>query len=423
MAAWLFPVVFCVEQNHSRAEKCRAVKLSGGWSLYWRAVLYNQINFMKILFIPNGIGDVLMALPILRRMVAAQGEKEIAVVVASQMHGAIIRKLTGFDLLTFVRFDGRRFSQLRLFFSLLFTRAEIIYAPLLSGKLRNIAFLFFLLKRVWVPASATPCSLANFRRAELSLLGYDGHQVDYFVRFVGMHMPSLDRTPVTFDELRPKGLTADAFARPPGSPKKVAVGLSCGTQERHKIPSPEFFSKLLNTLAGDAAIEFLIIGSRSDQPLIAAMRSGLDSKVQVSEAIDIPLDVLMTHLAACDLGISGTTGQGHMMAVAGLPLLVLAGVTNPQSSGPYAERVAVLRHRFACGPCYQEDFRFGCGQLKCMDMLDIMSGVRMAMQLIENKEFGRGWCQKKGAPMVVPIEMIERLHQLPQAEWINKERG
>jgi ADP-heptose:LPS heptosyltransferase len=378
---------------------------------------------MKILFIPNGIGDVLMALPLLRRMVSAEGEREIAVVVASQIHGDIIKKLTGYELLTFVRFDGRRYSHLRLYFSLLFTRAEIIYAPLLSRKLKNIVFFFFLFKQVWVPANSTPWSFLNIRRSELSLFGYGGHQVDYFVRFVGMQMPTLDRTSVLFDELRPKGLVVSALERPVEFPKKIAVGLSCGTQERHKIPSPEFFGRLLNALADNNNFEFFIIGSRIDQPLIAAMRAILNPQIQISEAIDIPLDVLMIQLSTCDLGISGTTGQGHMMAAAGLPMLVLAGVTNPQSSGPYAERVAVLRHRLACGPCYQENFRFGCGQLKCMDTLDITSAAQMAIQLIENKEFGRGWCQKTGALMAVPIEMIENLHQRPQAEWENMKRG
>ena len=181
--------------------------------------------------------------------------------------------------------------------------------------------------------------------------------------------------------------------------------------ERHKIPSPLLFASLLNALARRVPIRVMLIGASSDGPLNKALRDALDPAVEVDERIDLPFDVLLQELAKCDIGISGTTGQGHMMAAAQLPMLVLSGVTDPYESGPYTERVAHLRHNLPCGPCYQETFRFGCGRVACMDQLNVEQGAELALGLLDRTDFGKGWHQGRrlGA---VPVHKICQIHSI-----------
>jgi ADP-heptose:LPS heptosyltransferase len=155
----------------------------------------------------------------------------------------------------------------------------------------------------------------------------------------------------------------------------------------------------------------MLIGASSDDPLNKALRAALDTTIEVDERIDLPIDVLLRDLAGCDIGISGTTGQGHMMAAAQLPMLVVSGVTDPYESGPYTERVVHLRHDLPCGPCYQELFRFGCGRVACMDQLNVEQGAELALRLLNTRDFGKGWHEGRrlGA---LPVSKIREIHSL-----------
>lgn len=373
---------------------------------------------MIVFFLPNGIGDTLMAIPALRRLVNVRGVAAVAVVVSSRLHTDLLHRFIDPDLQTLERYDGQRFPHMRLWARLLLLRAEVICAPMLSRKPLHTAFFASLLTRIRVPSSFAGASWLRVQPSRLALEDFNGHQVNFFVQFLAELEPRIDRSRVEVAELDPKASRREAGSSRIRAVARVAVGISCGELERHKIPSPAFYARLLNALARQQPIELLVIGGTSDQPMIEALRSSLDPGIPIDEIINVPVVDLIGRMRECDLGISGTTGQGHMMAAAGLPMLVLAGVTNPYESGPYVERAAVLRHRYACGPCYQETFRLGCGKIPCMETLDVEEGAQMAQQLLDDPMYGRDWLFRSPKKAPVSISEIKDLHARPQAEWI-----
>lgn len=373
---------------------------------------------MIIFFLPNGIGDTLMAIPALRRLVNVRGLDGVAVVVSSRLHTDLLHRFIDPDLRTLERYDGQRFPHMRLWARLLVLRAEAICAPMLSRKPLHTAFFASLLTRIQVPSSFVAAPCLRVQPSRLALEDFNGHQVNFFVQFLAELEPRIDRSPVEVTELEPKASQRAAGSSRIRSVARIAVGISCGELERHKIPSPAFFARLLNTLARQQPIELLVMGGTSDQPMIEALRSSLDPGIPIDVVINEPIEALIGRMRECDLGISGTTGQGHMMAAAGLPILVLAGVTNPYESGPYVQRAAVLRHRFACGPCYQWSYRLGCGEIPCMETLDVEEGAQQAQQLLNDPMYGRDWLfgSPKRAP--VSISRIKEIHARPKVEWI-----
>lgn len=370
---------------------------------------------MIVFFLPNGLGDSLMAAPVLKRLIAHYGAERLAVVVASRVHQVLLEHLTGHKLKIFNRFDGRPFPHLRLFIKLFAAPIEVIYAPLLARRWKHVAFFLLLGKRLVAPASFIARGLAWIKRSPLSQANFEGHQSNYFVQFVAQYEPGLRRDPVEFVEMS-AGI-APPLRMGPGTTlrRTVALGISCGLLERHKIPSPVVFASLLNALAQRVPIRVMLIGVSNDAPLNNALRAALDPAIEVDERIDLPFDVLLRDLAGCDIGISGTTGQGHMMAAAQLPMLVLSGVTDPFESGPYTERVAHLRHDLPCGPCYQEPFRFGCGRVACMEQLNVEQGADLALRLLNKTDFGKGWHEscRLGA---VPVQKIRQIHSISEPQ-------
>ncbi len=373
---------------------------------------------MIIFFLPNGIGDTLMALPAIRRLIALRGLDQVTVVVSSKLHKRILQQFIGNGVVTIERYDGKRFPHLRLFLKMFRMRATIV-APMLSRKWKHSLFFLLLGKRVLVPASFLHRSVVNLRRASISLESFDGHQVNFFVQFLSEFAPQLDCRPVDCQELGlVKAATASTRTRP--GVKRVAVGINCGPLESHKIPSPALFARLLNALAHKIDIELLVVGNSDDRPQIDALFSTLDMGILVELAIGLPIEDVIVRMGECDLGLSGTTGQGHMMAAAALPMLVLAGVTNPRESGPYVQRAAILRHRFVCGPCYQESYRVGCGRIACMETLDVEEGVALALKLLTEPEFGVDWLNDAKKRPPVAVKTINEIHVMPIEFWTTR---
>ncbi len=155
-------------------------------------------------------------------------------------------------------------------------------------------------------------------------------------------------------------------------------------------------------------LKILLFGTSSDAPLINDFKSNLKSDLEVVSLINLNFSELITQLSSCEIGIAGTTGQGHMLACADLPLLIISGVTNPAESGPYARRVAILKHSFLCGPCYQVKYAHGCGKIKCMETLDASEGARMAFKLIHDPHYGVDWIKKTNLRKTLSIDMINK---------------
>jgi len=367
---------------------------------------------MIVFFLPNGIGDTLMAIPALRRLAAIHGTGNITVVISSSFHRTILVAFLGEALHTIERYDGRPLPHLRLFLRLLFTRIDVLYAPLLSRKPGHLPFFLFLGKRTLVPSSFLGRNFCRLVRSDTSLETSTGHQVNYFVQFLAQLEPRLNRAPVAPEELAPvPAASVPAAGLGAGRPCRVALGISCGPLERHKIPSAKGFASLVNALAGRAEFEWVVIGTAADQALIDEFAEGLAAPDRVRRMIDLPIGDLVEQLRSCDLGISGTTGQGHMMAAAGIPMLVLAGVTEPFESGPYTRRGAILRHRLPCGPCYQGIFRFGCQKIPCMETLDVEAGADLAIRLLTDPRFGQDWLVKTPKQSPVAPETIAQIHE------------
>jgi hypothetical protein len=373
---------------------------------------------MIVFFLPNGIGDTLMAIPAIRRLVDVRGVDGVVMVVSNGLHTRLVHRFVDRGLRTLERYDGRPFPHLRLWTRLLALRFEVICAPLLSSKPLHTAFFASLLRQVQVPSTYVAAPWLRLRRSRLALEQFDGHQVNFFVQFLAELEPLIDSSRVEFSELASKSNHGTPNVPRVTSVARIALGISCGELERHKIPGPPFFARLLNLLVRQRPIELLVIGGPADQPMIDELRSLLAPHILVEMVINLPIEALIGRLRECELGISGTTGQGHMMAAAGLPMLVLAGVTNPYESGPYVQRAVVLRHRYACGPCYQEAFRLGCGSVSCMETLDAEEGAQLVEQLLDNPEYGRDWLFKSHKQAPVPITTIKNLHARSQTEWI-----
>lgn len=325
-------------------------------------------NKKIILFIPNGIGDVLMSLPLIRRLLFVLPSSSLAIVVSNPIQKKLLEHAINSDIKIFCRFNEKLFSHISLLFNIIFFNANICFAPLISSKFFNKVFFLFSFTKTVFPWGVNVNHWPNLVENKFRLDTFGGHQVNYFLSFVGDYFSFFDTKVASFSEMTV--LPHSTKQKKNGARTLIAFGISCGILERHKIPSPHVFAKIANRLSIDAPIDIIVFGSANDLSLLDQFEAALNSSIELTRVIDLPLHQLIFLLSSCDLGVCGTTGHGHMMAAASLPVLVLSGVTNELESGPYTEIVGVVKHDLTCGPCYRENYRFGCGEIVCMDLID-----------------------------------------------------
>lgn len=358
----------------------------------------------KIIFLPNGYGDLLMFFPTIVRMISCN--ITLSFVVASNSHKSLLLNYFPMVQHVYVRYNNSKvISHLTLFLRLYFSNGTII-APLVSCKYINYLFLRFVRKDVFLPK--TFCYVTKrFKHVDFDLNTYHGHQINYYINFVyraGVCIPYND-VPVNFyaryfNKSREKIKTE--FKQP-----IVAVGISTGPKESHKIPSLNWFVELMLEIYRIKSVSFFMFGIKSDVEKIKYIIKMLPH-LNIAYAVDSPFSDVIKSLQKCDVGVTGTTGQGHMMAFAGLPLVVLCGVTDAYESGPYAERCIIHEHDLSCSPCYSADTLYGCDHNDCMNMISPNYVAQSIIKILCNDQIGSNWLDVRKKKFPIPLKSIMR---------------
>ena len=348
-------------------------------------------------FLPNGYGDLLMSVPTVTRLISHHGYERLVIVVNSWGHKELLEYMVGPRINIFVRKNGQFLPETILFLKLFFAKIDVIYAPHLSNTLINKIFFTLALKKIIVPQtfSFSKC-IPWIIPIPLSLTNNIEHQVNFYTRFIRYYDQSYYATAfesidmVGFAPIKRNNLLKQNSTLI-DTPIRIAVAISCNPKERHKISTPETIAQALNLLSGKYKYEICIVGTPSDKDLISRFINTTHKRHQIRNYISNSITESLDLYNDCHIGICGTTGQGHMMAVVGLPLLVICGVTNPHESAPYVDRAVIVHHELPCGPCYQEGFPYGCQKIPCMDQIDPLECAIKIDKLIENDLFGLDW--------------------------------
>jgi hypothetical protein len=345
-----------------------------------------------LIFLPYGIGDIIMSIPALKRLYQVYDPNQVFIIIANNTQNELLNFLINLinKPINTIIYSNTKFKNLfKLYYRILKINPKFIYAPLINNTFSRIFFFLSTTKQTFIPLNTIPFTFLNLRPSKISLESFQGHQVNYYINFFNQGHNKIPLQVANHSEIKfdfpDKKLVVDQHNL------NVVIGISCGIFERHKIPSPKFFADLVNKLSNLTSCKFYIIGNTNDISLINEFLTHIQNKDVVYKIINDNITDTLQSMSNYDLGITGTTGQGHMMSIGNFPLLVLAGVTEPLESGPYADRVKILKHNFECGPCYQATYKYGCKQIQCMDMLNVDLAVQYALELIKNDQFGKNW--------------------------------
>lgn len=337
----------------------------------------------KIIFwYPYGLGDVIMISPLIRRLEERSLLKKHVFIFKDQASINLAKEYC--QDVECLKLNKKIFSIefLKLVSYLLLSKK--IIAPMLSRKLVNYLFFLVFLKRLYAPNNFFKKSFLWMKINSINLYSSNNHQTSFILKFYSMSEKSLAYKKVLGEEIlihQPKKKYHN-----PENICKLAIGISCGSIESHKIPSPKYFANFINTLSKNIELEINFFGINSDEELFNEFINYADKTLLINKHFGYSFSKLFNVLSKCDVGLSGNTGQGHMFAASGLRLITFTGVTNENISGPLAEEQLYLSHSYPCGPCYTDIYNRGCQKINCMDTISIVDGVDQSVNFIENKK-------------------------------------
>lgn len=278
--------------------------------------------------LPNWLGDVVMAVPLLRALRISRPDAEIVLLarpqflpllqawqIADRLH-ALPARGPGYFL---------HFHRLRHEFPdtwLLFTNS---FRGDLEARLASAPQRFGIVR----PGRRRPLLSHGYRVPA----GFDEsrhHQFELwenFFRHFGLEGP-IDRTPLpAFDAPRS---TAGTIGLIPGSEN---------TPEK-RWPVPHWRA----LIAAFPAETFTVFGTPNDASIAAAVAEGFDSARVTNLAGKTDLPSFAAQLASCRALVTNDTGGMHLANALGVPLLALFGPTNPLRTGPiFSGPTAILQ--------------------------------------------------------------------------------
>ncbi len=160
----------------------------------------------------------------------------------------------------------------------------------------------------------------------------------------------------------------------------ICPGAAYGTA---KCWLPNRFREIAKRLlAKNASYVILFFGSMQEKTLINEICSGLSAHA-INLAGLTDLRELMGLIASCSLFLTNDSGPMHIADSFDIPMIALFGSTDPIVTGPYRQIQSVLKKDVACSPCFKKvcpiDF-------PCMKKLSVDEVFETTLKILNKKQ-------------------------------------
>jgi heptosyltransferase II len=282
----------------------------------WIALPRRTRVFVRL---PNWLGDVVMAAPLLRALHASRPDAALTL-VGRGAYEPLLRRLLGPDV-AYVPLPRRGWGYWGTFLRLRATYPDVY-------------LLFTHSARSDIEARLTGC------RQRFGLVPPGRRRPLLTHRY----RPSPEEDPRTVHQLtvwegflKAFGLDAPTDLRPLSPPRGAAgsprvVGLIAGSENAPEKRWPVDGWRSL--IAGRSDLRFRLFGTAGDRPITARIAAGFPGDRVSDEAGRTDLVALLAAFADCDLVVANDTGGMHLANAAGVPVIALFGPTNPCRTRP-----------------------------------------------------------------------------------------
>jgi ADP-heptose:LPS heptosyltransferase len=330
--------------------------------------LIDRESVQRILAIkPDHVGDVLLALPAVRRLRDLFPEAELTMLVAPHTRPLVEREPAVDHVITYEYFfadshkapkkltDPER-AELRAWLSSFhFDLAVDLRRETDSRELTRLS------GARWTAGFADPgeaewLTVVLTCEGAIRLLRPGRHMtqelirlVDLIARMMSEPTPQPETSSATKDDE-----IARLFEQELPGEHRLLVGIHPGSGRAIKCWPAAYFGRLAGLFAERLAASVVVFGGPGEEELATeVIRNAPAGTPIVSLAGRFGLDSLTAAIRRCDLFVGNDSGPTHLAATTGIPVLGLfAGTADPSQWGPLGPGAASIQRALLCAPCY-----------------------------------------------------------------------
>ncbi|HEY3216532.1 MAG TPA: lipopolysaccharide heptosyltransferase II [Candidatus Eisenbacteria bacterium] len=183
-------------------------------------------------------------------------------------------------------------------------------------------------------------------------------------------LPNLAPPPQAVDRRRDLLARWGLTARPSAL---LAPGASYGPAKRWGL---DRFIALGRRLTGQGQ-HVLVCGAASERALCEQTAAGIGPTAR-SLAGETDLELQAALCAAATVVVSNDSGLAHLAAATGAPTIVIFGSTSSAWTAPLGPRVRIVQHPPACAPCFRRTCRIG---YRCLAAVEVIEVARACQEI------------------------------------------
>lgn len=151
-------------------------------------------------------------------------------------------------------------------------------------------------------------------------------------------------------------------------PTDLLIGINPGAAYGSaKCWLPERFKQLSHHLLNYPKIKIVFFGDKAGAPLVQDICTNLPSDRVVDLSAKTTLRELIACIQACDLFLTNDSGPMHVASALNVPLIALFGSTSDVTTSPYQGGTVIHKH-VPCSPCYRRECPI---DFRCMTSIEV----------------------------------------------------
>ncbi len=191
--------------------------------------------------------------------------------------------------------------------------------------------------------------------------------------------PRLYLTPKEQQEAR------EALAKQGVLPGDLIIGINPGAAYGSaKCWLPDRFKQLTRKLLEFPHLKIVYFGDKAGASLVHEICSGFPDRV-INLAGKTSLRELLSLIQTCSLFLTNDSGPMHVASALGIPLIALFGSTSDIATGPYNGGRVIHKH-VPCSPCYRRECPI---DFRCMTRIEVKEVYDEILEVVKKLEFQR----------------------------------
>jgi heptosyltransferase-2 len=336
---------------------------------------------------PQGIGDVIMTLPVLKEL-AKSNTFNFSITLKSEIEEEVVRVLCPELEINFVLLQPiiEKFGVITSFFVLI-KRIRSISPDIIltqfnvsSAKSSIVSLLAGIKKRVgW----KGPFSIFN----SLTLIPSGDHKIAENMKSLKLFNLNTNNVKISYPVYQKNSeiLTVNWINDILNSRKiNIAIGPGSAIKDSHKRwPHSNYALLIKEIINSHKNVNILLVGNESEYQLCDEIKDSVGHHNDILNlAGKTSIKELFYLLSRVDLTITHCNGISHIAGSSGSKIIGIYGPTNYKITGPISEKIVYIKSDLDCSPCFSRNYQTGCGNPICMDQIAVSKVFKKTQSLL-----------------------------------------